>query len=181
MLIHVVNAGETLWKISASYKVSVTSIIEANGLPNPNQLVIGQALLIPAGGLTHSVTSGESLWSIAKNYGVSVQDLIKANNISSTGVIYPGQLLTIPRKTKTIDVNGYIYILGNPAAAIIRETGRHLTYMSPFAYRIKEDGGLQAIDDSPAISAAYAERAAPMMSITNLPPLICGKTWHTLY
>ena len=64
-------------------------------------------------------------------------------------------------------VNAYIYVLGEDAVPIIKKDGKHLTYLSPFAYLIKEDGSLQPINDIPAIQVAKAERAIPMMSITN--------------
>jgi len=47
MVIHVVRAGETLWQISNQYGVDMDNVILLNGLPNPNQLLIGQSLVIP--------------------------------------------------------------------------------------------------------------------------------------
>lgn len=58
-------------------------------------------------------------------------------------------------------------VLGEDAVPIIKKDGKHLTYLSPFAYLIKEDGSLQPISDIPAIQATKSERAIPMMSITN--------------
>lgn len=49
----------------------------------------------------------------------------------------------------------------------MREVGDYLTYLSPFAYRIREDGSLENIDDSALISAAYTENVVPMMAVTN--------------
>lgn len=46
-LTHVVQKGEVLGKIAGDYSVSLQSLIEANGLQNPNQLSIGQSLIIP--------------------------------------------------------------------------------------------------------------------------------------
>lgn len=46
---HVVQPGETLSKIAATYRVSVTALAEANGLKNPDALRPGQKLVIPAG------------------------------------------------------------------------------------------------------------------------------------
>lgn len=215
MLIHVVKAGETLWKIANYYRVSIPSIIEVNGLQYPNQLVIGQALVIPTEDIFHTVEQGETLWRIAQRYrtavqtivqnnqianpnniypgqilyipaprhrvqpgetlsmiaqryGVSLQSLIKANKIENVDLIYPGTILVIPIKQRPIvNVNGYIYLLGEAAPSVIREVGEQLTYLSPFAYLIREDGSLQPINDVPSIQAAIAERAVPMMSITN--------------
>lgn len=47
-IIHIVSAGETLGRIATQYGVTVLQIVEANGLPNPNALSIGQELIIPA-------------------------------------------------------------------------------------------------------------------------------------
>ncbi|NLB79345.1 MAG: LysM peptidoglycan-binding domain-containing protein [Clostridiaceae bacterium] len=168
MFIHVVKANETLWQIAGIYNVSVEAIARANELPNPETLVIGQALVIPKEAAYHTVQPGESPWSISQQYGVSVQSLIAVNGIQNPNFIYPGTILTIPQKPRpVIQVNGYIYILGQEAGPIVRDVGRYLTYLSPFAYLIREDGSLQQIDDAAAIQAAFAVGAIPMMAITN--------------
>jgi len=215
MLIHVVKPREALWQIAGYYRVSVAAIVEVNELPNPNQLVIGQALVIPTEDIFHIVAPGESLWRIAKLYGTTVQtivqnnrivnpaniypgqllyipaprhrvrsgetlwtiaqrygvalnDLIKVNNIENVNLVYPGTVLVIPVKPRPpIDVNGYIYILGEAAVPIVEKDGEHLTYLSPFAYLIREDGNLQPINDIPAIQTAKALNVIPMMAITN--------------
>ena len=46
-LTHIVQPGETLHQIARTYKVSVSAIIAANKLPNPNHIEAGQPLLIP--------------------------------------------------------------------------------------------------------------------------------------
>lgn len=45
---HTVVRGDSLYKISRQYNVRMQSIIEANGITNPNLLVVGQKLTIPA-------------------------------------------------------------------------------------------------------------------------------------
>ncbi len=45
--IHVVSAGETLESISLRYRADVNAIIELNNLTNPDQLRVGQELLLP--------------------------------------------------------------------------------------------------------------------------------------
>lgn len=45
---YIVKAGDVLWKIAAQFKITVMDLVEANKLANPNALVIGQVLLIPA-------------------------------------------------------------------------------------------------------------------------------------
>lgn len=45
---HTVVRGDSLYKISREYNVRMQSIIDANGIKNPNLLVVGQKLTIPA-------------------------------------------------------------------------------------------------------------------------------------
>ena len=45
--IHVVSAGETLESISLRYRVDVNKLKELNSLVNPNQLSVGQELILP--------------------------------------------------------------------------------------------------------------------------------------
>ncbi len=229
MIIHVVSSGQSLWSIANFYRVSTSSIIDANGLTYPNRLVVGQALVIPTEDTYHTVRPGESLWSIsqiyrvplqsiiqrnqitdpnritpgdvlyipaprhrvqpgetlyqiAQRYNVSLRTLMTINSITNPSLIYPGSELMIPiKQRRVIDINGFIYILGQQAAPIVRSVGRHLTYLAPFAYRIKEDGSLEPIDDLPAINAAYTERAVPMMSINNFTSTELGENLaHTI-
>lgn len=163
---HTVRSGDTLWKIAQSYGISIHAITQANPGIDPSNLMPGQILRIPA--LRHRVQRGETLWSIAQRYGTTLSSLLKVNRIENPNMIYPGYVLVIPRKARpAIEVNGYIYILGEKAAPIVEEVGEHLTYLSPFAYRIRENGSLQPIKDDEAINAAIAEGIVPMMSITN--------------
>ncbi|EJY54811.1 glycoside hydrolase family 18 [Alicyclobacillus hesperidum URH17-3-68] len=47
MLIHVVERGDTLWQLGRMYGVSPEAIAASNGIANPNELVVGQSLVIP--------------------------------------------------------------------------------------------------------------------------------------
>lgn len=103
---HLVQQNETISGIAASYGVSVSSLLEANNLINPNILRAGQVLVIPgvtprqvleARGVRHTVQSGESLSSIASRYGVSVANIMSANGLSDPNTIMVGQELLIPQ------------------------------------------------------------------------------------
>ena len=168
MYIHVVQKGEVLWKIADYYNVNIQDIITLNGIPDPGLLLPGQALLIPTQENTYTVGQGDTIWQIAQNYGVRVQDLLWENRILDPNLIYPGYVLTIPQKDKPeIEVNAFTYFLATEAVPIVREAGDYLTYLSPFAYLINEDGSLVSIDDEPAIAEAFAEGVVPMMAIVN--------------
>lgn len=47
MLIYTVRPGDRLVQVAEEFQVSPESIIEANGLPNPDHLLTGQSLIIP--------------------------------------------------------------------------------------------------------------------------------------
>ena len=59
-------------------------LTEANELPNPNNLVIGQALVIPIVGSFYWVQPGDNLWSISRRFQVSYQQLATANRHSTS-------------------------------------------------------------------------------------------------
>jgi LysM repeat protein len=107
----VVRPGDTLTAISRRHGVSVETIVDLNGLSNPNRIYVGQRLrLEPAAGATadaaaaapatadrtHVVRSGEHLTGIARRYGVTIDAIVAANRIADPSRIYAGQRLTLP-------------------------------------------------------------------------------------
>lgn len=108
---HLVQYGDTLYRISIRYGVSIQSIVTANGIPNPNLIYAGQRLIIPTGGTTpqpppvvtqvpgqevvHIVRWGETLGIIARRYGTTVTAIAQRNNIVNVNLIYAGQRLVI--------------------------------------------------------------------------------------
>jgi len=176
MLIHVVQKGEVLWKIADYYNVDIKEIMEANGITNPELLLVGQSLLIPLNNNIYTVKSGDTMWGIAQSFGVPVQDLLWENKIMDPNVIYPGLTLQIPEKPKPeIEVNAFTYILGENALPVVSEAGESLTYLAPFAYLIQEDGSLVPIDDEPAIGEAISKGVVPMMAVVNFTSNVQGE------
>jgi Membrane proteins related to metalloendopeptidases len=102
LTVHVVQRGETLYRIAQRYSLSVDELVLANGITNPSSIQVGQRLLIPIHGaiaeaapLVHVVRPGETLRSIGQLYRVSVEDLIARNQLLNPNVIYVGQRLVI--------------------------------------------------------------------------------------
>ncbi|GAB4146562.1 MAG: hypothetical protein Fur0021_04820 [Candidatus Promineifilaceae bacterium] len=99
---YTVQTGDNLFRIGLAYGVSWVQIAEANGIVNPNQIVVGQVLKIPvsAPGVTpefvHKVAAGETIFLISLRYGVAWTAIAEKNNIAAPYVIYPGQELIIP-------------------------------------------------------------------------------------
>lgn len=169
---YVVQRGDTLWAISRKYGVSISSIAEINQLPDPNMLVIGQALLIPTIARTHVVKSRESLWLISRMYGTTIQAIVETNKISNPNLIQVGQILLIPPAAKPAkEVNAYLAGLdemgSGSAQSIVQNLGKYLTYLCPASYEARSDGSLFGIEDDALIAQALSENILPCMVITN--------------
>ncbi|MDD5645162.1 MAG: LysM domain-containing protein, partial [bacterium] len=46
--IHIVQKGETLWKISNESKISVEKLMKANNITDASKLMVGSKIVIPA-------------------------------------------------------------------------------------------------------------------------------------
>ncbi|KMY55304.1 spore gernimation protein [Bacillus sp. FJAT-27231] len=172
MQIHVVRQGQNLYRIAQRYGTSVQSIAQANELPDPSKLVVGQTLVIPITGRYHWVQQGQSLSEIAGLYGTTVSELARVNNISPSAPLQVGQRLYIPPGPKpAADALLYVEPRASVSEAMIREVRNRvgsLTYLAIFSYQVNRNGSLTAppIDTIPAI--ARAARVTNVMVVTNL-------------
>ncbi|WP_042453771.1 glycoside hydrolase family 18 protein [Neobacillus dielmonensis] len=172
MQIHVVRQGETLTTIARTYHTTVNDIVEANDIPNPNDLVVGQSMVIPIVGRFHFVQPGESLFSIGRRYGISAQELARVNGIPANQQLQTGLRLYIPQGAKrNAEFNGYVEPRGTAVAPALEQSAReaapYLTYLAPFSFQANRDGTLKAplLNNFPAI--AKANRNVLMMVISN--------------
>jgi len=172
MQIHVVESNQTLTGIARAYGTTVNDIIEANDLPNPNKLVIGQALVIPIIGSFYWVQPGDSLWSIAQRFGVNYEQLASINGISTNQLLQINSRLYIPQRPKrAVDTNAYVEPRGNTVSpnleASAREAAPYLTYLAPFSFQAQRDGSLKEplLNNFPSI--ASNNENVLMMVITN--------------
>lgn len=172
MQIHVVRPGQTLYGIAQTYSVTVDRLVESNKIPNPNNLVSGQALVIPIVGSYYFVQPGDSLYSISQRVDVPVQELANINGISESQILSVGYRLYIPaRRKRTAEFNGYVEPRGTTVAPALvtaaREAAPYLTYLAPFSFQALRDGSLKEplLDDFPAI--ARENKNVLMMVITN--------------
>lgn len=103
-IIYTVKKGDTLWKISNRYGVSIDTIVRLNNIANPNLIYAGSRLriLIPYNNqnnqtntVYYRVRRGDSLWKIARRYRTTVNNLVRLNNIRNPRLIFIGQILRI--------------------------------------------------------------------------------------
>lgn len=117
---HVVQSGDTLFRIALKYNTSVYAIQLANNLAS-TYIYVGQSLLIPTNTqysgtvvlatpsflvkptvvatakTTYIVKAGDNLFRISLKYNTTVAAIQTANGLTST-YIYVGQVLIIPGK-----------------------------------------------------------------------------------
>lgn len=99
MGIYVIQPGDTLSAIAARFGVSLGRLLEVNGLPDPDRLVVGQAILIPESPqqfLIYTVAPGDTLYRIAQQFETTVEMLAEVNDIDDPDYIEAGAELVIP-------------------------------------------------------------------------------------
>lgn len=173
MQIYVVQSGDTLWTIARTYNTTAADIAEANEIPEPDNLVVGQALVIPIQGMYYFVVPGDTLWQIGRRFGIDYRELARINNINPNATIYPGLRLYIPARIKTNAVsNAYFEPIGvRPSQALLndaRSAAPYLTYFAPFSYEAQSDGTLDPPPTADIASIASSYGNSLMMTITNI-------------
>jgi murein DD-endopeptidase MepM/ murein hydrolase activator NlpD len=97
--IHVVQRGETLFRIAQRYGVTVEQLALLNSISNPSNILVGQRLLVPSGESplpeTHIVQPGETLATISALYNLTQEQLVALNNLTDPSQIYIGQTLVV--------------------------------------------------------------------------------------
>lgn len=174
LIIHVVEPGDSVYAIARKYGVSPARIIEDNMLKRPNELVIGQTLVILFPSIVHTVREGDTIDSIAERYGITVNEIYRNNPIlGGNPTIYPGQTIVIeytqPKRGNLV-VNGFAY--PSIETETLERTLPSLTYFSPFSYTFSPDGTLQPFEDTEVINKAKEYGVHPLMVLTNLNPSV---------
>lgn len=173
MQIHVVQPGESIFQIAGTYNSQVNSIIQANELDAPNQLVVGQTLVIPIVGQFYFVQPGDSLFSIAEKFGIPYTELAAINNISTEQVLPINFRLYVPPPTKRpITSLGYVEPLGGSVSETLenatRKASPYLTYLAHFSFRVNRDGTLTPPPAGNLKQIAQENNTALSLVVTNL-------------
>jgi N-acetylmuramoyl-L-alanine amidase len=94
---HTVVAGDTLSELAAKYETTVLRLVRLNELENPNEIQIGQKLLIRKY-IRYIVKKGDTLSKISQTYLGSAgrYEEIKNLNGLASDTIFIGQVLKLP-------------------------------------------------------------------------------------
>ncbi|MGH2523198.1 MAG: LysM peptidoglycan-binding domain-containing protein [Anaerolineales bacterium] len=106
---YIVKQGDWIYQIARNCRVEPSAIIALNPGINPNRIVPGQSLNMPAPGATavppatpqactgsYTVKSGDNLFRIAYNCGLTTERLASINGIAFPYTIYVGQVIRYP-------------------------------------------------------------------------------------
>ncbi len=173
MIIHVVKEGENLGMIAEQYGVTPERLIIDNELPNPENLVIGQSMIVRIPTQVHTVKEGDTLISIAELYSISTREILQNNPwAAAQEVLNPGEILVITfeeePKLGAALINGYAYPFIN--RTVHRKTLPFLTYQALFTYGFTPEGDLVPIDDEELIGVGYEEGVPPIMMLAPMTP-----------
>ena len=101
---YIVKPGDTLWRISKMYGLTVQKLAEINNISNVNMIYAGQVLNVYNNQSTvtgisniikYTVQPGDTLWKISLKFGVTVQQIAEKNNIINVNLIYPNEVIEI--------------------------------------------------------------------------------------
>lgn len=169
MEIYIVQQGDTIESIAERFGVNAERLATDNGLPNPEQLAIGQTIVIVYPKQTHIVRQGDTLQSIAEAYDISVLQLLRNNPfLTDREYIVPGEQLVISYPTNgDITTTGFAFPF--ISQEILTKTLPSLTYLAVFNYRISEDGDIFTFqDDTRIISTSKAYGTVPILLLSIL-------------
>lgn len=117
---HVVQPGDNLSTIASANGLTLWAVMAANGISNPNYIVAGQVIYLPAtgyypgggyhpgggwhgpgpmkpplGGQYYRVQPGDTLSGIAYSHGTNTWHLAQLNGIANPNYIYSGMVIRL--------------------------------------------------------------------------------------
>lgn len=100
---YTVKRGDTLWGIAKKFGVTVSAVVNANNIRNPNLIYVEEVFIIPHMTSAESfeytlytVRRGDTLWGISRKFGTSINSIVALNGIKNPNLIYVGEVFKIP-------------------------------------------------------------------------------------
>ena len=169
MFFHFVKKGDSVYKLSKEYNVPVNQIIQDNNLEEPYELLIGECLIINPSNKSYIVKESDSLDTLSKKFSITKEKILKDNLLKDENSIKPGLKIHLDydnlEKVNGL-INGYCY--QGISNKVLNNTLPTLSYISPFAYRLKENGNLVPLDDQRIINKADNHDTNSMLVVANI-------------
>ena len=128
-LVHIVERGDSLWRISNHYGVPVSNLQIQNSLTS-DMILEGQPLFIRpvTTGVSYffyEVKAGDTPWLLSHRFQVPLDTLLTINNFNSSIIIYPGNVIRIPFFTPPKSIQA-----PTPVPNTIAGTSPNISYIS---------------------------------------------------
>jgi spore germination protein len=169
MIIYVVKEGDTIRSIANQYQISEQRLILDNGITNPENLVIGQTIVITYPNETYIVKEGDTLLQIAQKFGITLSQLYRNNAyLWDRQFIYPDEELVISYDTQvSFTTNAYAFPYIDKK--VLRKALPYLTYLSILNYKTQKKGEIESYyDDTEIIEMTKQFGVLPLMLITSV-------------
>lgn len=170
MFIYTVKAGDDLSSLSRRFGIPMSRIAADNALRYPNNLAVGQHLIIMSNSMRHVIEEGQTMYSLSREFDVPLDELLAANPDANPIALQVGEAVNIPISDETrrrpAVVNGYAYT--NITDTALNCSLPFLTYLSPFSYSVTPEGDIIAPPDERLIARALNSSVMPLMVVTNI-------------
>ncbi|MBE3580654.1 MAG: LysM peptidoglycan-binding domain-containing protein [Thermoanaerobacteraceae bacterium] len=107
--IYTIRAGDTFFSIARRFGISVEDLIRANPGIDPEALLIGQQICVPAapppgvcprGTFAYTIQAGDTFFRLAQRFGTTVEAIQEANPFVDPLNLQVGQLICIPTRQR---------------------------------------------------------------------------------
>lgn len=170
-MLYTVKKGDTVSQLSQKYGIPVSVIIAVNGLDKPDQLSVGQSLVLPQPSKIHTVHKGDTPRTIAKKHKISVDRLLRNNpQVGDHALLKEGDSVIIAYGSDEcgadLIVNGFSLPFSD--SNDYRSALPYLTHVTPFTYGVRANGKLEGMEDEAILRKSLNNGIKPVMNLSSL-------------
>ncbi|MCM3760960.1 glycosyl hydrolase family 18 protein [Alkalihalobacillus oceani] len=175
MTIHIVQEGDSLWKLSRQYEVTIDEISAANGLTS-SLLMPGLALYVPDRVLTnrlYRIQEGDQFWLLARQFRTTVTAIRAANPALDPYRLPVGETMIIPSPLlpEMVTVGFIVPYSIEQFLASLEGFAEQLTYVAVASYSVTEEGEAYVVlDDGDIPERSRQLQVTPLLMIRNILP-----------
>lgn len=167
MQIHRVMRGESIFGIARRYGISPASIIEVNGIENPDVLAVGQELLILTPSRVYTARSGDTVESVARRFNIKKDEIYAANpQLLCEDKLYDGQAISLGYGDTRLGMAASCgYVFAGCSEEALRRAIPYLTYLSVGEVAVRGGTVERLFDGEWALRLAKKHGKVPILRV----------------